>query len=78
MSVQDLLNLIAPRSGEVDPASCLQCASLRKQVTAATKSGIPADAEKAVNAMRAHKQYGHPEDSRALFHDLPDSAPRVI
>ncbi len=78
MSVQELLNLVAPRSGQVGPASCVQCASLRKQVRRATRSGNRAEAMRTTEAMRAHKNYGHPEETRPLPSDLPKDAPRLI
>lgn len=75
MSVQELLNLVTPRSGQVDPTSCIQCASLRMQVRAATRSGKGAELMRTVEAMRTHKQYGHPEDDLRLSSDPPKAPP---
>lgn len=77
MSVQDLLNLLAPRTGQVDPASCVQCATLRKRVRAANRSGNPAKALETVEAMRLHKRYGHPEDARQLPSDPSTHGPQL-
>ncbi|NEA09808.1 hypothetical protein G3I27_16720 [Streptomyces sp. SID10692] len=63
VSVPDLLNLLAPRTGWVPPASCVQCATLRKRVRAANRSRNPATALETVKAMRLHKRYGHPNDT---------------
>lgn len=77
VSVQDLLNLVAPRDGQIDPSACLQCADVRKKVRAAAMSGNPTAFREATGAMRIHKDYGHPDDPRRLINDLPQSAPRV-
>ncbi|MFF2600676.1 hypothetical protein ACFVVB_16505 [Streptomyces californicus] len=63
VSVPDLLNLLAPRTGRVAPASCVQCATLRKRVRAANRSRNPAKALDTVKAMRLHQRYGHPNDT---------------
>jgi hypothetical protein len=77
VSVQDLMNMVAPREGQVDPSTCLECASLRKKVRQAGKRRNAAEFREATGAMRIHKDYGHPDDPRRLVEDLPLSAPRV-
>ncbi|MBB5938797.1 hypothetical protein [Streptomyces zagrosensis] len=64
MSVQNLLNLITPRGGQVDPKACMQCAQLRKKIVEAADRHDAAAADAAVQAMDAHMTYGHPDDMR--------------
>ncbi|GAA4152775.1 hypothetical protein GCM10022285_65700 [Streptomyces tunisiensis] len=62
VSVQDLLNLLAPRTGQMDSASCVQRAKLRKRVRATKRPGSSAKALETVEAMWLHKRYGLAED----------------
>ncbi len=78
MSVQQLLNLALPRSGQVDSTACVQCAALRKQMRTAVKSNNADGVDIAHKAMRLHKDYGHPDDTRTLPFDLPKNSPRLI
>lgn len=78
MSVQELLNLVISREGEVDKSSCVQCAKLNKRGVKAARSGSPRAARAATEAMRAHWAIGHPDDCRLVCYELPDSRPRVV
>ncbi len=74
MSIQELLSLTAPRAGDVDPESCLQCAKIRKKIK---KARTPAAARAAVGEMETHKAYGHPHDSRPVA-SLSSGEPRIV
>ncbi|WP_328386342.1 hypothetical protein OHS81_21735 [Streptomyces sp. NBC_00400] len=77
MSVQELLNLTAPRAGNVDPDNCIQCAKLRKKSGKAIK-GQDLEAVYAIaEAMTVHMKYGHPEDHRKIGNELPGPSPRI-
>ncbi|GAA1908450.1 hypothetical protein GCM10009753_44620 [Streptantibioticus ferralitis] len=77
MSVQELLNLTTPRAGRVDPGACVQCAAIRKRIRKATKARDADGAMAALEAMRVHKRYGHPTDSRRIASDLPGLDPKI-
>lgn len=77
MSVQELLNLTAPRAGQVDPGACVQCAKLCKQIRKLTKARDADGVAATTEAMRLHKQYGHPEDLRRIASDLPGPDPKI-
>lgn len=77
MSMQELLNLTAPRAGNVDPATCLECAKLRKKVRAAGRKRDPEATAAAVRAMEVHKAYGHPDDLLPIA-VVPAGSPRIV
>lgn len=75
MSVQELLNLILTQDGPVDPRTCLQCATIRKQ---ARQAKTPKAANYASHAMYTHKVVAHPDDTRTPTADIPGPVPRVV
>lgn len=77
MSVEELLSLVAPRGGDVDPKDCLQCAKLVKRLREVSRKGDPQAAQRAANAMAVHKSYGHPEDTRPVGTDPLPGEPRI-
>ncbi|WP_414506116.1 hypothetical protein [Streptomyces sp. NEAU-L66] len=77
VSVQELVNLSAPRAGNVDPDNCIRCATLRKKAGQAI-SGHDLEAVYATaEAMTVHMKYGHPEDRRKVEIELPGPSPRI-
>lgn len=55
-----------PRPGIVDPNACPVCAELRKELSSVLTARHRPGLIRVLEDMRAHKVYGHPQDTRPI------------